>query len=63
MKIEETKQAIETIKKLSAFCGSDLMNEPDMKDVLNMYGMISENKNEKTNWKKKEKEKLKRRKN
>ena len=48
MKIEETKQAIETIKQLSAFCGSDLMNEPDMKDVLNMYGMIKDAENKKT---------------
>ena len=55
MKLEETKKAIDSLNMIASMCGADLSNDPDMKDILNMYGSIT--KAEKQNEEKKEEEK------
>ena len=55
MKLEETKKAIDSLNMIASMCGADLSNDPDMKDILNMYGSIT--KTEKQNEEKKEEEK------
>ena len=46
-KAEETKKAIESLNMIASLCGADLSNDPDMKDILTMYGSLnSDNKKE-----------------
>ena len=39
-KAEEIQKQLDAINAISAFCGADIANDPDMKDILSMYGSL-----------------------